>query len=72
MRYLMLKLVQELIEANGVVGLQMRQPRPRFRDFAEDFVSDGCAGEDKGAEMNLDLRVLTRQSVMNELAVSLD
>jgi len=27
----------------------MRQPRPRFRDFAEDFVSDGSAGEDKGA-----------------------
>lgn len=51
----------------------MRQPRPRFRDFAEDFVSDGSAGEDKGgAEMNLDLRVLTRQSVMNELVVSLD
>lgn len=42
----------------------MRQPRPRFRDLAEDFVSDGSAGEDKGAEMNLDLRVLTRQSVI--------
>jgi hypothetical protein len=27
----------------------MRQPRPHFRDFAEDFVSDGSAGEDKGA-----------------------
>lgn len=26
----------------------MRQPRPRFRDFAEDFVYDGSAGVDKG------------------------
>ncbi|KAI9382437.1 hypothetical protein POPTR_014G135520v4 [Populus trichocarpa] len=40
------------IKGNGVVGLQMRQPSPRFqwlKDFAEDFVSDGSAGEDKGA-----------------------
>lgn len=40
------------IKGNGVVGLQMRQPSPRFQwlnDFAEDFVSDGSAGEDKGA-----------------------
>ncbi|KAL3572453.1 hypothetical protein D5086_026357 [Populus alba] len=40
------------IKGNGVVGLQMRQPSPSFqwlKDFAEDFVSDGSAGEDKGA-----------------------
>ncbi|KAJ6723510.1 PAX TRANSCRIPTION ACTIVATION DOMAIN INTERACTING PROTEIN [Salix koriyanagi] len=40
------------IKGNGVVGLQMRQPSPRFqwlKDVAEAFVSDGSAGEDKGA-----------------------
>uniref|UniRef100_A0A6N2MCG3 BRCT domain-containing protein n=1 Tax=Salix viminalis TaxID=40686 RepID=A0A6N2MCG3_SALVM len=41
------------IKGNGVVGLQMRQPSPRFqwiKDIAEAFVSDGSAGEDKGAD----------------------
>ncbi|KAJ6674876.1 PAX TRANSCRIPTION ACTIVATION DOMAIN INTERACTING PROTEIN [Salix viminalis] len=40
------------IKGNGVVGLQMRTPSPRFqwlKDVAEAFVSDGSAGEDKGA-----------------------
>ncbi|KAJ6401119.1 hypothetical protein OIU84_016518 [Salix udensis] len=43
------------IKGNGVVGLQMRQPSPRFqwiKDVAEAFVSDGSAGEDKGALIN--------------------
>jgi hypothetical protein len=61
-------LVQKLIEANGVAGLQARQPSPHFqrlKAFAEDFVFDGSAGEDDGA--GLFFMIISSKILMNAL-----
>lgn len=66
------------IKGNGVAGLQMRQPSPRFqwlKDIAEAFVSDGSAGEDKGAglfSMILSSKSLALLSLAFYLFISVD
>jgi hypothetical protein len=61
-----------LIEANGVAGLQTRQPSSTFserlKDFAEDFVFDGSAGEDDGA--GLFFMIISSKILMNALLLA--